>query len=151
MIVRVLSQYVFNSTLEFVGISDDNVEDYKSSAFISIIGTNPGEKSYFNKDHRNVMRLVFDDASPGEISPDGREMIVFDSTHAQSIKNFLNQNSSVKELFVHCSAGYSRSGAVGLFANDIHGEEDYFTFMKSNGQIKPNPHITSILNEQFYQ
>ena len=75
---------------------------------------------------------------------------LFDTFTALKIRDYLlnlkadTMNNSV--LVVHCQAGISRSGAVGLYSNDLL-QLDYFKFIKLNPEIQPNPWISHILNQ----
>jgi len=76
--------------------------------------------------------------------------IFFDELHAQKIIKFIetiHKNKKCYPLIVHCSAGISRSGAVGTFACDYCGL-DYNTFIKSNPYIMANPHVLSVLRNE---
>jgi predicted protein tyrosine phosphatase len=72
---------------------------------------------------------------------------LFCKKHAQKVIEFLDilkndPNDSI--LAIHCSAGISRSGAVGTFACDYLGL-DYNTFLKDNPYIMANPYVLRIL------
>lgn len=66
---------------------------------------------------------------------------------AEEIYQFIKSNKDKKRCFVHCSAGISRSGAVGEFIQDILGTESYQDFKKRNPNITPNLHIKKLLNQ----
>lgn len=62
----------------------------------------------------------------------------------QYIKTVIELNKDKQQFIVHCSAGISRSGAVGTFINDYFGL-DYSTFRKTNPQVQPNPFVLRTL------
>ena len=70
---------------------------------------------------------------------------LFNSDHAKTIIEFLDKIKQIPILVVHCAAGISRSGAVGLFANRYF-ELDESTFRKRN-RISPNFHVLDVLNK----
>jgi hypothetical protein len=75
------------------------------------------------------------------------EMILFDETHSQKIVDFVEKAHADLEpcgFVAHCSAGISRSGAVGTFACD-YARLDYDVFMRQNPYIRANQHILNML------
>ena len=56
------------------------------------------------------------------------------------------QDSSDSVLVVHCSAGISRSGAIGTFACD-YCSMDYNVFIQNNIYIMANPYVLSVLRK----
>jgi predicted protein tyrosine phosphatase len=80
---------------------------------------------------------------------DEKNLIIFTIEHAQQIINFINKvnrNDKIQTLVVHCSAGVSRSGAVGFFAcRYLHTNEK--EFWKTNPNIAPNSHILDVLHK----
>jgi len=147
-IVVVVSKPCFNYIMDRYEINDDTVEGFGGSAYISINDTE-GEwkESYFNKDHSNVIRLWFDDVSPGEATSPTNKISVSAMTEEQGkqIINFIERNKEKIKFVVHCTAGISRSGAVGAFISDYFGL-DYSVFMANNPMVRPNAHISRTLN-----
>lgn len=74
---------------------------------------------------------------------------LFNNKIARIIINFLDQinDENIDTLVLHCAAGISRSGAVGLFANQYY-KLDHKEFMRDNSRIIPNMYILSVLNEE---
>ena len=144
--IVVTSKPQFNQFMGDNGINDANVEKMKG-AFISINDTMGNwSVSWFDEDHPNVLRLWFDDVETDlEISPTNREVCrAFTKEQAQQIIDFALDNKD-KDFIVHCSAGISRSGAVGRFLLDfLEGDKDHFE--KTNRFIHPNGHISRVLN-----
>lgn len=100
----------------------------------------------------NLLCLTFDDIcnepAPGEdISP----AILFTANDAQAILEFVHDNSM--PVLIHCTAGVSRSGAVGecldLYYNRwlCDNRRDHLYFLDNNRQIMPNPIVRRILME----
>lgn len=149
MIVRVLSKDRFDDIMPRMRIpSTKEVQEHTDKAFISIMNSEL-PNSYFPQDYSNVLRLVFDDVTEEEnekrIKSGRQEMQLFTREQAETIVEFISRNSHVKEFYVHCLAGVSRSGAVGTFINDVYGEETYFQFLDENPIIKPNYFILALL------
>ena len=104
-------------------ISDSNVSEFKNSFFISINNTFEDLKPPLtNKE--NVKVLFFDDVLQDE------EAYLFDLKKYQTVKafnkeqakellQFIIENKDKKNCYIHCNAGISRSGAVGIFINDF--------------------------------
>ena len=70
--IVVLSHYLFDEKMRECGLNNQNVDNLKDTAFISIIGTkecleyylDEGEtKHFFMNNHENVLNLDFDDIS----------------------------------------------------------------------------------------
>jgi predicted protein tyrosine phosphatase len=81
-----------------------------------------------------------------DITIEERKLVLFNEQHANWIINFLDDiKDKVDHLIVHCAAGISRSGAIGLFACRYF-ELDQKQFFKENF-IMPNPHILKVLNK----
>ena len=152
MNIEVLSKLNFDRIIKLYGISDDNVESQaKDSCFISIFGYSG--KSIFNFNHENVLLLQFDDICTDlnpEKDPDYFGAIAFNREHAKAILEFMEKNKDKKNCIIHCAAGISRSGAAGIFLNDIYGIP-YFNFMEKNNQLQPNVLVTSILKQTYYE
>ena len=114
-------------------------------AFISITDGDNEDIHYFDKDYKNVLNLEFDDVT----DQDSEGNVLFNREHGEKIIEFVELNKHVETLFVHCLAGVSRSGAVGLFLNDIYGNETYYEFCNSNTKIKPNFYIVALLRRIY--
>ena len=142
MIIKVLSKNQFDLVLTHMLITNDNVNQHLDKAFISI--TNDNNSHYFNKDYKNVLNLEFDDASDEE-----KELVLFTEEQAEKIFKFAEENKSVETLYVHCLAGRSRSGAIGLVMNDYYGEETYMQFINNNPYITPNYFIVALLRRIY--
>lgn len=149
MIVRVLSKDRFDDIMPRMRIPNtEKVQEHTDKAFISIMNSEL-PNSYFPQDYSNVLRLIFDDVTEEEnerrIKTGRQELQLFTREQADLIVQFMERNKHVKEFYVHCLAGVSRSGAVGTFINDIYGEETYFQFLDENPIIKPNYFILALL------
>lgn len=118
-------------------------------------------------DRFNVLKLEFDDVSERDMGgwaegitwTDNRDnLIFFNQRHASMIKEFINniKPDTDKTLFIHCDAGVSRSGAVGMVLNEyfnkylVDNKKDYDQFTKNNPHILPNPLVTRILKEELF-
>lgn len=152
MKIRVLSKNHFDMILPKMELSEENAIRDKSKAFISILNSDTPNSSYFRNEARNILKLVFDDITREELDRlkkrgdrQVENLILFNKEHADKIIEFLETNKDIETLFVHCSAGVSRSGAVGTFANDLYGEQTFFEFCNSNPIIRPNSFILATL------
>lgn len=86
--------------------------------------------------YKNVNSLLNDDV-----------YILFNESKAKDIINFVDCiKDKVKVLIVHCTAGISRSGAVGYWVNKYLGLDEN-KFMRLNSQIYPNRYVYNILCE----
>jgi predicted protein tyrosine phosphatase len=153
MIVRVLSKDRFDDKMQRMRIPNDKtIQDDTDKAFISIMNSDLPH-SYFPQNYSNVLRLIFDDVTEEEnesrVKKGLQEMQLFTIEQAETIIEFIERNINVKEFYVHCLAGVSRSGAVGTFINDVYGEEKYFDFLNENPIIKPNFYILALLRRVY--
>jgi predicted protein tyrosine phosphatase len=150
--IFVMSKIQFNDILKMNNITDDNVDELIHSAFISI---NDFKGSFYHKplflsSHHNVLTLFFDDIEKDlELSPTNhQETKAFSKDDAIKIIKFLDDNKSVKTLLIHCAAGISRSGAVGLFTlSYLNGDKEHFN--KENKYILPNARVSRLLNNEI--
>lgn len=150
--VKVFSKPGFNQLMQNHGIDDNNVEGLKDLAIISINDTHGNwSVSWFDQDHPNVLRLWFDDIEKDlQISPTNPDKcLAFTPEQSKQVFDFINLNYG-KNFFVHCSAGISRSGAVGAFINDYHGW-DRSKFEKDNPYIHPNARVSRMLNNKVWK
>lgn len=149
MRVLVLSKIEFNDLMIRNKITDENVEKRDSVMFISINDSN--SDSYFKENHDNVIIMHFDDIeNEGEVSPTNKgECKVFDEEMAENLYQFIKRNKDKETCVVHCEAGISRSGSVGLFVND-YTQSDSERFKRDNPYISPNQRVFRMLKNQWY-
>ena len=98
-------------------------------------------------DGDNILKLQFDDVR--ELPAVRRRP--FDQVMAERILDFILGCNPSKPLFINCSAGISRSGAVGdvlnRFANTVLTDncDDFQLFYRNHPQLDPNPLVKDIL------
>lgn len=152
MKINVLRKTKFESILKENNITNDNVETFDNIAFISILNT--GDPSgYFKTNHKNALVLFFDDITTDlnwDNDLDFFGPVLFTEEQAKQIIEFIDQHKDKDQFIIHCSAGISRSGAVGTFIND-YLELDYKTFRQTNPQVQPNPFVLSTLKNLIYK
>ena len=118
----------------------DLKEDY---IIISINDTNHNTVIYDNKHIIDTLKLWFDDIDIP--IPNCQMMTLSDS---QKIKKFIDTyKDRVNNIVVHCTAGISRSGAVGcVLARYLNSDDSY---LLSTGKYIPNKHVYKIMCEVF--
>lgn len=143
MHITILKKKDFDQLMRDLGINDQNVEAQANKFFISILNTSDYDtQSWFHNDHPNVTRLFFDDIEHQDESPRG---VLFAPKHAQKVLNIVGRMNDQSEVFVHCSAGISRSTAVGSFIGEKFGvinDPDRFVHGPS---FYPNAHVLGML------
>ena len=98
-------------------------------------------------DGENILKLQFDDVR--ELP--GVRRRPFDRNMAEKIIDFVTHCDHTRELYVNCSAGISRSGAVGyilnLYVNKLleNDPQDFELFSRLNPQVDANPLVKEIL------
>jgi len=135
---------------KFVKMFPVNDAFFKNNNFISI-GEQDGCEGV-SATGSNILKLVFDDASPSEVG-----CKLFTSEQALQIKAFVDRIDKTKPLFVNCYAGISRSGAVGTvindyvncFLNDCKKNKDWDLFFVQNPRILPNAYVMHVMCEKF--
>lgn len=124
--------------------------------FISIFSKIDGEPFSPFEDRFNVLKLQFDDVTEKDTVCKYGEYKHFDETMAKDIHKFCSEISERKPLIIHCDAGISRSGAVGIVLNDYfnkflnNNENDYKEFLDNHKHISPNPEVQRILNKELF-
>ena len=141
MLIKVYSKKEFKNILSSNNITSSNVETLKDIFFISILNTN--EIPYFKDNLENVLVLQFDD-----LTYKIDNLKLFDRYQAKRIIDFVEKHKDKKKLFVSCNAGIARSGAVGVFINDIL-KQDYFEFKNLNKNILPNYYVYDVLKKVY--
>jgi len=161
--ILVISRSMFK---ELVSV-EERFKAFKSNhAFISI--HSPASDARFNDSELiaegddAVLNLWFSDYDPESenefLLPSVKEnlsgeggaygIVPFNQDHANQIKEFVFRNIDKKFWCIHCTAGVSRSGAVGVALSEVLGVP-YAEFIKHNNQVKPNIHVLQILRKTF--
>jgi len=157
MIALALSWNQFGAMVAREHLNDENVSLKNKACFIEIIGEQDLLRMphWFQKDHPNVLRLLFDDVDePLQVPLLGRDkreyisVVPMSEEQGKAILAFIEQNSHADVCVVHCAAGVKRSGAVAQFINDW-ADIDYFTARSLNPSTKPNARILSILRNVY--
>lgn len=110
--------------------------------------TPPFSENFFN--HPHLLTLTFDDICNEPGTPEDLDnAVLFNENMAQQIMRFVDDGKL--PLLVHCTAGISRSGAVGEVLNwyfnrylerNAQDDED---FTQNNRQIQPNTIVRRIM------
>lgn len=131
-------------------ISQLSEHQFLATAFISIhepknkiIGGYVEAWPTILEESENVLNLWFNDCE--EDLPDV-EAVLFDEEMGQKLINFIEDNKDKKQWILHCTAGISRSGAVGEFLADYFGIA-YHLFKRDNSQVKPNTLVKNIMRK----
>ena len=142
MKIRVYSKKDFINLMISNNLTSSNVEEVKSTIFIEINETSG--VSYFKENLENVLILHFDDLTYLE----SEDLTLFNKEHALQIIKFFEKFKDRENIIIRCNAGVSRSGALGLFFNDLL-RQDYFEFKKNNPKVIPNGFVYSLLREVY--
>jgi predicted protein tyrosine phosphatase len=91
--------------------------------------------------------VSFDDVEP----EDGAYFEGMTGMHerdAYTIAQFLKRlNDDIESLYVHCTGGVSRSGAVAAIARDYFRSPSWDAFRRENPQIQPNWWVQRLLRD----
>lgn len=132
MIITILPAQRFKGLLPYI-------KDDENTFFISI--RNPGD-DIIAEDSENFKTWFFEDCEE-----DGEQPMTIEQ--ASEMFDFVNANKNKTNLYVHCSLGVSRSGAVGETIFDYLGSESYQAFKRRNYSIVPNQYIKKIFKKFF--
>ena len=130
-----------------------NGESFAVISITSIGIESPGIKKKLLSEHKRILsslgmnqilQLEFNDTSPDEKRIAEDEL--FTIGQAKQIIEFAKK-SSANNLIIHCDAGVSRSGAVGLWATRFLNQDEN-EFKEKHPQIAPNPFVLGILMEE---
>lgn len=165
-VIRVMSRQKFNKYIteqKFIenGVPDDVaiIEIFNSDVQEDVTNRFGIEDEFNYKNNlasakvfgSNVLHLVFDDIL-GEhsvkIDREIRNFTPFRFFQATSIIWFLIRNIKCKKFIIHCSAGISRSGAVGKFIFEFLNEQFNVKFPEMNN-IHPNGHVLDLLHKTY--
>ena len=87
--------------------------------------------------------------------PNDKTVVYFNENMARKIHNFIDDNN-VKKLIVHCTAGFSRSAAVGFVLNEYYNKikeeniNDYNTYNNNYKQSTcPNQLVVEKLMREY--
>ena len=106
----------------------------KNTVLISI--NNKNQKNLENN-FEDCLYLTFDD-----IKFEYKDFILFNQNHFNKIKKFIEKYKS-KDIFINCTAGISRSGAIALGIAMLLNDKDLFWETLNNNAIYPNDYILS--------
>lgn len=93
--------------------------------------------------------MWFDDAEEDLPLLNGEKLVLFDEEMSEKIHNFVLENRQAKAWFLHCTAGSSRSGAVGDVLSEYF-QIEYKDFKYHNPQVKPNVLVKNLLRRKFF-
>jgi predicted protein tyrosine phosphatase len=74
-----------------------------------------------------------------------KHLVLFSDAHAKQIIAFIDRlKDKITDLVIHCEAGISRSGAVGLFVCRYLGLDET-KYRDANRKINPNQYVFDVL------
>ena len=157
--LNVYSILDFYDVMEKLQISNDNIDNHKDIAIISICSNNKEllgsykgklvyEYHYFKENHDNVINLDFDDISDYTEISYGNKLYGLTDNDAKLLEEFISKNIG-KDFYIHCTAGLSRSQGVARFILDMYPDMEYKT-RKDNPCKTPNFHVVTLLKRMFY-
>ena len=143
--LEVYSHRNFDEIVKRMGLNDNNVEDKKDTAFISIIGTDEciktylkedGTKHYFNVNHSNVLNLEFDDLEE-DMMWKGHQFKTITQEQIGETLSFIDSciKNGVTRIILHCRAGISRSRAIAEAIAQIYENEHEIDYSERNEYI----------------
>lgn len=99
----------------------------------------------------DVLYLHCDDLTEEQFNKINQEdkegYILFNLKMAQEVKRFIDFHKDIKNIIVHCTAGISRSGAVGVVISKYLNGQDIDLYNK--GSINPNETLYKYMCEAF--
>lgn len=166
-IISVYPQSEFDEIMEKWKLNDENIEEEKNLAVISICGCRDSLRfwgdidcHYFKNNHSNVLNLDFDDVYEEDIDytrkdEDGNETTYhfkgMSIEQAREAIEFIERNLD-KSFFIHCRAGQSRSQGFFRFMTTMYS--DYFSNVSGNPYrlcFTPNSLVVSQLKRAYME
>lgn len=134
-------------------IKDDNASYWENWSLISISTSEeqivPDKENLLHKGCNDFLECVFADVTDKEYNEFKKfyPIELFSKETARKIIDFINKIKGFSDiLVVHCDAGISRSGAVGLFAcRYLKMSENEF---RKQNRVLPNMYVLGVLNEE---
>ena len=129
----------------------DRLRTYPDLAAISCrqsVGHPVGDDYALAPDSPKFLSLFFDDCGPAgtKIGYDGWEgQKLFTEEQAKQVLDFVEGLAPDATLYVHCQAGISRSGAIGLFIAENYTNQNTQAWRRRHSRINPNSHVYSLL------
>jgi predicted protein tyrosine phosphatase len=113
-----------------------------------IVAPRAGEYSFPERKLPHVLSLCFADITPNDEKAIKAGYTLFNEDLADQIVTFVERYKDSEAWLVHCDAGISRSGAIGLWiTRRLQLNEEYF--WQRHPCIRPNYWILSLLPSQL--
>jgi len=125
---------------------------FKKARVISVNSVRVPERPPFSErywDAPNVLILFFDDVCD-PVAETGRHARAMDESDAEAVARFA-ASSDPRPVIVHCTAGISRSGAIGVCLDEYYNrkcmsnETEHEIFCSNHRHIAPNSHVMQLL------
>lgn len=103
--------------------------------------------------HDNLLCLTFDDSTGLDDWPGHELPVLFSTDEARRIADFVRNDTL--PLVVQCTAGISRSGAIGVALDEFYNLRDnrnmadHALFLALNAQIRPNPLVLRLMRDEL--
>ena len=147
MEILVKSRYYF----EMLRGTLDESRLFERIRVISVNSVRVPEEPPFSRqywDAANVLILRFDDVEGNEIEAQYGQLM--SDSDAEAIARFAEVEDP-RPIMVHCTAGISRSGAIGACLNEYYNkkrtlnEDEHAAFWTWHRNINPNLHVMKLL------
>jgi predicted protein tyrosine phosphatase len=147
MEILVKSRYYFESLR---GTPDES-RIFEHIRVISVNSVRVPEEPPFSRqywDAANVLVLRFDDVDDAEFGAQYGQLMT--DADAEAIARFAEVDDP-RPIMVHCTAGISRSGAIGACLNEYYNkkrvlnEDEHALFWTWHRNINPNLHVMKLL------
>ena len=145
MKVFIMPKFIFEQAIDGIEKSSKDV------FYLSINNPDDEDKTPIREDSDTFKSMWFYDIDE-DIYDEVKDFTykTISDEQLDELYDFIMKNKDKKNFVVHCTAGVSRSGAVGEFVNDLFGIP-YAEFRKQNPNIIPNTYIKKKLNEKWNQ
>lgn len=130
MHVHILSKLQFEDVLK-------RIDEIKDCFFVSIL--DPDDKIPLKESCENYKTFYFYD-----LEQDIQTYKAFSYEQAEELYSFIEANKDKKRCVIHCTAGVSRSGAVGEFIHELYGGS-YKELVEKFPNISPSGRVLMYL------
>jgi predicted protein tyrosine phosphatase len=124
---------------------------FQTHRIISVNSVRQPEDPPFSKTfwaRPNLLLLRFDDVEDPAFAPSGSRYM--DEADAEAVARFVAADD-LRPIIVHCTAGISRSGAIGTALNEYYNrkiannEAEYAAFVRKHPHLNPNLLVMKLL------
>ncbi len=142
-----MDKYNINIVSRYEAILIDTRDLENECIFISINSGSENHHKFRNPNIKDVLYLDFDDIQPHNLKKNSQSKTMT-LEQAYMIKKFIEEHKNTTTIYVHCTAGVSRSAAIGFILTKYLNKHDDLHLFQS-GKYEPNKWVYKLMSEAF--